>query len=718
MFKSKKQKNKKPKEDVSKNTKKDEKESLLPEKIKQIIIGAVLVLLAVIITFSFFGDGSAGSIGNVIKKFLETVFGKVSVVVPVLFFVSAFVYFKTKYKNFLLPLLISFVLILVGLVGIKEASNEGTGGLIGNLNSALYSAIGVTATCIAFVIFVFVGVVIICNLVKEDFSVIKLLKKMFSEREEDMEMSTIKKVFISDEKKEQKQEKKQEKEEKQEEKDYSETKTKGGRPYLIPPFGLLPNNDEESDPGDTERNASVIKKTFGDFDISVAMGEINVGPAVTQYTLKPAEGVKLSKITSLTDDLALSLAMHPVRTEAPIPGKSLVGIEVPNRKRAKIGLGPFLKNKDYFKMGSLSFVAGKDVAGYPVYADLAKMPHLLVSGSTGSGKTIFLNTFILSLIYRNPPQDMRLILVDPKRVEFSLYSNLPHLLTSIVYDAERAVNALDWLVGEMERRFKVLAEVSCRNISGYRELAAKKQNLEEMPYIVLVIDELADLMAVKGNEMEAGIVRIAQMARAVGIHLVLATQRPSVEVITGVIKANIISRISFKVASQIDSRTVLDTGGAEKLLGSGDMLFVSGENSKPRRIQAPYVSEKEVQDVVSWLKENAFTEEEDVLSEKLEEALLKKSQNDIEGSYGEEDDALYEDAKQLVISAKKASASLLQRRLKVGYARAARLLDMLESNGVVGPSEGAKPREVYENLNQEQEVEQEQEEDSEGWEKA
>ncbi|MEA2092668.1 MAG: DNA translocase FtsK [Patescibacteria group bacterium] len=708
MFKKKK-KNKK--EGEVKPKEKNQKETLLPEKIKQIIIGTVLILFAVIISFSFFGESSAGTIGDVIKGFLETVFGKASAVVPVLIFVSAFVYFKTKYKNFLAPLLISFALILTGLVGIIEASNKGLGGWIGGLNQLLYSAIGVTTTCVVFVIFVFAGIVIVCNLVKEDFSVIEVLKKIFSEREKDMKISTIKKVFVSQEKKEEPKEKKEEGK-KQEEKEYSETKTRGGHPYLVPPFGLLSNNDEESDSGDTERNASIIKKTFQDFDISVAMGEINVGPAVTQYTLKPAEGVKLSKITSLTDDLALSLAMHPVRTEAPIPGKSLVGIEVPNRKRAKIGLGSLLKNKDYFKMGSLSFVAGKDVAGYPVYTDLAKMPHLLVSGSTGSGKTIFLNIFILSLIYRNSPQDMRLILVDPKRVEFSLYSNLPHLLTSIIYDAERAVNALDWLIGEMERRFKVLAEVGCKNIGGYREIATKKKNLEEMPYIVLVIDELADLMAVKGNEMEAGIVRIAQMARAVGIHLVLATQRPSVEVITGVIKANIISRISFKVASQIDSRTILDTGGAEKLLGSGDMLFVSGENSKPKRIQVPYVSEKEVQDVVSWLKENSFMEEEDVLSEKLEETLIKKSQSDIDGSYGEEDDALYEEAKQLVIISKKASASLLQRRLKVGYARAARLLDMLESNGIVGPSEGAKPREVYETFQQEEEAIPEQNNES------
>ncbi len=725
MFKKRKTKKDKEKNATSKDKEKNEKEPLLPEKIKRIIIGAVLVLIAVVIAISFVGEDSAGEVGDVIEKVLTVTIGKASFIVPVLIFSSAVVYFKTKYKNFLLPLAISFFLITVGVVGIIEATNEGGGGKIGEtINSLLYSAIGVTATCISFVIFVFVGAVIVCNLIKEDFSVMRILKRVFSENEEEKDKistSTVKKIFVSEDKKQEKETKKDLEEEKDLEKEHSEPKTKGKYPHLVPPLSLLPNNDEAPDPGDTDRNASIIKKTFGDFDISVSMGEVNVGPAVTQYTLKPAEGVKLSKITSLSDDLALSLAMHPVRTEAPIPGKSLVGIEVPNRKRAQIGLGSLMKNKEYFKMTSLSFVAGKDVAGEPVYTDLSKMPHLLVAGTTGSGKTIFLNTLILSLIYRNSPRDLRFILVDPKRVEFSLYSNLPHLLTSIVYDAERAVNSLEWLIGEMERRFKVLSEVGCRNIFGYKDISEKKPELEEMPYIVVVIDELADLMAVKGNEMEANIVRIAQMARAVGIHLVLATQRPSVEVITGVIKANIISRMSFKVASQIDSRTILDTGGAEKLLGFGDMLFVSGENSKPKRIQAPYVSEKEVESIISWLKENAFITDDDVLSEKLEESLEKKNQSGSDMEYGDEDDALYEDAKQLVISSQKASASLLQRRLKVGYARAARLLDMLESNGIVGPSEGAKPRDVYGEVEQEDYSKgtgiDEQEEDGDEWRK-
>ncbi len=489
-------------------------------------------------------------------------------------------------------------------------------------------------------------------------------------------------------------------------------RTKEDKTKLVPPLGLLHDKNEESDPGDTRRNASIIKKTFSDFDIAVDMGEINVGPAVTQYTLKPAEGVKLSRITSLSDDLALSLAMHPVRTEAPIPGKSLVGIEVPNRKRAQITMGALIKTKDFFETNSLTFAVGKDVAGNPIFSDLAKMPHLLVAGSTGSGKTIFLNTLIISLLYKNSPEDLRLILVDPKRVEFSLYANLPHLLTPIIYDAEKTSNALAWLISEMERRFKVLSGVGSRNIGSYQALCKKDVKLEKMPYIALVVDELADLMANKGNEIEGGIVRIAQMARAVGIHLVLATQRPSVEVITGLIKANVPARASFRVASQVDSRTILDTAGAEKLLGSGDMLFLSTENSKPRRVQAPYMTEEEIKEIISWLKENATEKEDDPLSENLEESLQK---NEKKGDFGseEDDDVLYNDAKDVVISSGKASASLLQRRLRVGYARAARLLDILEQRGVVGPAEGAKPRDVY--GVEEEDIEKPEEENPQPW---
>jgi len=682
-----------------------EKKPLLPENIKRVIIGMALLLLALVVTLGFYDVAGRG--GEISKDILFFLFGRAAVFVPLLIFFSALVYFRTEYENFILPLCISLIALITGISGIMTTvgaelfDKERMGGWWGEIIGGPLAdyLVGFYVTQIIFLVAIATGAIILTNLLSKDFSVMGFLKNIFA-RQDEIEPSSVKKIFFSSGERSEGKEKKKEKEEKKKEKEEKKTETiekkrKQDETKLIPPLELLHNGDENPDPGDTRRNSSIIKKTFGDFDISVTMGEVNVGPAVTQYTLKPAEGVKLSRITSLADDLALSLAMHPVRTEAPIPGKSLVGIEVPNRKRAQITLGSLVKKKEFFDMNALSFVVGKDVSGNPVYADLAKMPHMLVAGSTGSGKTIFLNTLLFSLLYKNSPDDLRLILVDPKRVEFSLYAQLPHLLTPVIYDAEKASNALQWLIMEMERRFKVLSEVGSRNIASYQEACEKNSELERMPYIVLVVDELADLMANKGNEIEGGIVRIAQMARAVGIHLVLATQRPSVEVITGLIKANITSRVSFRVASQVDSRTILDTAGAEKLLGSGDMLFLSTENSKPRRVQAPYVSEKEAKGILSWLAENKTDLEDDSLAENLEETLEKSEQRAEEFEGGDGDDALYEDAKQIVVSAGKASASLLQRRLRVGYARAARLLDILESKGVIGPAEGAKPREIY-----------------------
>jgi S-DNA-T family DNA segregation ATPase FtsK/SpoIIIE len=436
------------------------------------------------------------------------------------------------------------------------------------------------------------------------------------------------------------------------------------------------------------------------------MSEVVIGPTVTQYSLKPAEGIKLSKITGLSNNLSLALASPSIRIEAPIPGKSLVGIEIPNKERAKVGLKEMVASADFQKNSSNLIVAlGKDVSGTNCYADITRMPHMLVAGATGTGKTIFLNSLILGLLYQNSPAIMRLILVDPKRVEFSAYKELPHLLCPVIYDAQRTVNALRWLASEMERRFDVLSQNGSRNIGSYNQKVLKDGD-EPLPYIVLIIDELADLMAVKGKEMEAGIVRLAQMARAVGIHLVLATQRPSVEVITGTIKANITSRVSLQVASQVDSRTVLDTSGAEKLLGAGDLLFISADNGKPKRLQGAYASEKEVRRVVEFIEANnghfklgegEGADIEGDMSQDLQRTLDTTVGGDNSEFGSDEEDPLYEEAKKIVIESKKGSASLLQRRLRVGYARAARLLDILEDRGIIGPGEGAKPREVYAN---------------------
>ncbi len=459
-----------------------------------------------------------------------------------------------------------------------------------------------------------------------------------------------------------------------------------GFPKVDLPLNLLESDSSKAHGGDTKANVFIIKKTLENFSIPVEMKEINVGPTVTQYTLKPSEGVKLSRITSLSNDLALALAAHPIRIEAPIPGKSLVGIEVPNQKVAIIRLREILGSSVFRqRKNNLTLGLGRNVAGDICLADLSRMPHLLVAGATGSGKTIFLNTIILSLLYQNSIDDLKFIFIDPKRVELTLYNGLPHLLTPVITDVTKTVNALKWAVSEMERRFDVIAEAKKRDISSYNSINPNNK----LPYIVIVIDELADLMAVAAQDIEACIIRLAQMARAIGIHLVMATQRPSVDVITGLIKANITARVAFSVVSNSDSRTILDFSGAEKLLGRGDMLFTNAELSKPKRIQGAYVSDEEIKGVVDYLKNIAEPHYEDNIIESRSSLAKNGRFRDLQ------EDELLPQARETIIRAGKASASFLQRRLRVGYARAARLLDLLEEEGTIGPADGAKPREVY-----------------------
>lgn len=487
--------------------------------------------------------------------------------------------------------------------------------------------------------------------------------------------------------------------------------------YTPPPLSLLEADRGKPGVGDIKANANIIKRTMQNFGIDVEMDEVSIGPAVTRYALKPAESVRLSRIVALQRELELALAAHPIRIEAPIPGKSLVGIELPNTVKATVGLATMLGSAEFSSSEKPLLVSlGKDLTGKAHFANLSKMPHMLIAGATGSGKSVAIHTILTSLLFRNSPHDLKLILIDPKRVELTLYNNIPHLATPVITEAKKTILALKWAAKEMDRRYDILESESVRDIQSYhknvvepeykklehspKSTASESEKTaeklpERLPYIVIIIDELADIMATYPRELESAIVRLAQMSRAVGIHLVLSTQRPSVNVITGLIKANIPARIALQVASQIDSRTILDTGGAEKLLGAGDMLFLSGEMSKPARLQSAFVSEAEVKKVTTYLKHTFKDEVPEELtlggdSESEGTSLFESGALDDE----EIDDDLYEEARESVIKAGKASTSYLQRKLRIGYSRAARLMDILEERGVIGPAEGSKPRSV------------------------
>jgi DNA segregation ATPase FtsK/SpoIIIE, S-DNA-T family len=460
--------------------------------------------------------------------------------------------------------------------------------------------------------------------------------------------------------------------------------------WQFPSIDLLNHKQDKADAGDVNSNAQIIHDTFENFNIEVEMEGANIGPRVTQYTLKPPTGVKLTKITALENNLALDLAATSIRMEAPIPGKRAVGIEVPNVKSATVRVSSILLSQQWQEAkGQLPISVGKDISGTPIVTDLDKMPHILVAGQTGSGKSVMINTILTSLLYRNSPADLKLILVDPKRVELKPYDDIPHLLTPVIVEPEKCISALKWAVAEMERRYRALADERKRNIAEYNSL---KQE-EGMPYIVIVIDELADLMMMAARDVEALIVRIAQKARAVGIHLVLATQRPSVDVITGLIKANVPARIAFTTASQVDSRTIIDQVGAEKLLGQGDMLFQTADMPKPKRVQGALIGEEETSKVLDFIRMQRPPQyDEEVVSQPVQ----LNGRGGVVADYGgsDADDDMFKDAVQVVIDNRKASTSLLQRRLRIGYGRAARLIEQMEEQGIIGPADGSRPREV------------------------
>lgn len=482
--------------------------------------------------------------------------------------------------------------------------------------------------------------------------------------------------------------------------------------YAPPALSLLKRDVGKPQTGDVKANANIIKRTLKEFGINVEMDAVEIGPTITRYALKPAQGVKIARIVGLQQELQLNLSCGTLRVEAPIPGKSLVGIEVPNITRAIIGLASLLKTPEYTDSPHPLYVAlGKDVTGHAHFANIARMPHALVAGTTGSGKSATIHNLIVSLLFRNSPDQLRFLMVDPKRVELTLYEGIPHLLSPVITEAKKTLMMLKWATKEMERRYDILQAEKVQNLDSYHTTIyqpAKKAweengSIEEervgvpepLPYIVIIMDELADLMHAYPRELEASIVRLAQMSRAVGIHLILATQRPSVNVITGTIKANIPTRIALNVASQIDSRTILDGVGAEKLLGKGDMLYLSSDSPRPIRLQSAFLSTDEIKNVVSYLKKQDMAQTLDSIS--LDEKAGGTGDSFIgllNDDPSDDDDDLYEDAKQVVLEAKKASTSYLQRKLRVGYSRAARLIDLLESRGIIGPAQGAKSRHI------------------------
>lgn len=703
----------------SKKNRDEEEVSILDSLSKETwnaIYGVGSLVATIILTLAAFGVG--GPVGGFIYKWLSYLFGLGYYLVPIVFFMLSMSFFRAAERVFAIPQVIGSTLFFLSGLGVVDILAPTKGGVVGGLISKpMLSLFAIYLSLIILVALMVISLLIIFDTsIKIDF--LKLLAKIFKKKElvpqeglsakESALLAKTEKRMVKEEEAEEEPEEEEVEEEKEfkikesskkkEESDgFAPIAIRTGKVWTPPPLSLLEKDKGKPGVGDIKANANIIKRTLQNFGIVVEMDEISIGPSVTRYALKPAEGVKLSKILTLQQNLELALAAHPVRIEAPIPGKSLVGIEVPNSAKTTIGLGSLLSDRAYGESDKPLLVAlGKDVSGDAHFANIAKMPHALVAGATGSGKSVTIHAIINSLLFRNPPENLKFIMIDPKRVELTLYNKIPHLLTPVITDAKKAILALKWATKEMERRYDILEKESVRDIDSYHKnvLAEGGDEKDPMPYIVIIIDELADLMQAYPRELESGIVRLAQMSRAVGLHLLLSTQRPSVNVITGLIKANVPSRIALQVASQIDSRTILDAPGAEKLLGQGDMLYLSGERSKPFRLQSAFISETEVKKVVKFLRDaysDTLTDELNFTAENTSNGIFAAS---LDSDGDEDDDELYEEAREIVTEAGKASTSFLQRKLRIGYARAARLIDILEAKGVIGPGSGAKPREV------------------------
>ncbi len=722
---------------------KDGKEysSGLKTQTKHGIIAVVFFVLALFFLMSYFDI--AGKAGIFVYEKFYLLLGIGYVLLPTLFILLGTSFIKSEAPDIGWMRVISGIMFLLsglGMIDIASGAGNHAGGLLGEVLSTPFVSL-----FDAYASLVFLGAILIISILmmfdaKPDLApFFKKIWSLIARRKKEGAVSALNENEIKEVEKSMPEEEEEttgekiknalgvgsprwsygeagKKKEEDEEEEIPIRKRKGGliSTYVPPPLSLLEEDQGKPNTGDIKANANIIKRTLANFGIEVEMDEITIGPTVTRYALKPAEGVKLSRIVGLQNDLALSLAAHPIRIEAPIPGKSLVGIEIPNKSKSIVGLATLLSD-DKFQNSSkpLTTALGRNISGKAVFGNLAKMPHILVAGTTGSGKSVTIHSMITSLLYRNGPDDLKLILIDPKRVELTLYNNIPHLLTPVITDAKKTILALKWAAKEMDRRYDILEVESVRDVESYhanvfgknpKKIKTSSEGIkteveaDRLPYIIIVIDELADIMSSYPRELESAIVRLAQMSRAVGIHLILSTQRPEVNIITGLIKANIPARVALKVSSQVDSRTILDAGGAEKLLGAGDMLYSSGE-AQPERLQSAFISESEVKKVVKYLADAYRDEVSDEItltagSISADKSIFESTLEDEE----EDDDELYEEARICVMEAGKASTSYLQRKLKLGYARAARLMDKLEERGVIGPGDGAKPREVLEKI--------------------
>lgn len=712
----------------------EETHKYLQDETLRSIFAVVFFVLAIFLLLSSGLLDKGGFVGRTVYSIFHKLFGIGYYLLPVILFILSISFFRSLHKKLATTHSVGGLLLFLSALALINITSPGSGGILSSyISEPLISLFNTPVTVVTLIAFIVISLLVIFDaplrfgFVKNLFPGLFRKKMLEQDKDESPELliTNPQDVYLQKEVKQEVPITEKSKDKKSENTDKKDDLGFGplllsSKDYVPPPLSLLQEDRGKPGVGDIKANSNIIKRTLQNFGINVEMDEISIGPSITRYALKPAEGVKLSRIVALQNDLSLALAAHPIRIEAPIPGKSLVGIEIPNSTKTTVGLGTLLGSSEFQKSERpLMICLGKGISGMSYFADLAKAPHLLVAGATGAGKSVTIHAIITSLLYRNSPDNLKFIMIDPKRVELTLYNKIPHLLTPVITEAKKTILALKWAAKEMDRRYDILQAEGLQNISSYHknivEPALKKiikksdsmdsrgaATIETMPYIVIVIDELADIMQAYPRELESAIVRLAQMSRAVGIHLILSTQRPSVNVITGLIKANIPSRLALQVASQIDSRTILDMSGAEKLLGAGDMLYLSGEMSQPQRIQSAFISENETKSVVKYLAESF---ESEPLSEiNLSGNTTEQGKNSIfdatldDEKMGEEDD-LYEEAKKTVLEAGKASTSYLQRKLGVGYARAARLIDMLEEKGVIGPGSGAKAREVYNGSN-------------------